>query len=541
PLASVVLVKNDRFNHPPGSIEELAREIKQDGQFHPLVVRVVKGKNELIAGERRYLAQKHNEAEQVPAIVVEADDEKAKQMRLAENAHRVDLSEAEYALAVARIYETTEGTRELRIALTAAKIAKPERWVRDRLYLAQTTELVRELVHNGRLPLEHARELRKVADPRLQEELAKEFAARASGGEDGKDPTLDISPRDLEDLREQVKLKMRSLFVVPWDKSVRVPGVNAPACVDCPYNTANDQMLFEYAPEPQEGERCLGRDDGAYSPKTSEGGPHCLNAGCFKAKTKASLKIITEKAKGAAKIVQREELPCSPKRLGEADLVPAGVNPQTFSTEVRRNIKGPGAAPAPSSRKLPASDDDARDEEAYNKMDDQADDFADKAEKKWSGETIAFMKAWLKKGALREFALFLLFRTAEWRNASHYDAGKRSKIAVSPKLATLIDKAVNAKTVADLQALYESGHGSDFSWHSARNFFGWNTAHVVVDHFLKKAGAAVGPQPDQDAIKEKKYKELTDAYEAKKAEKKVAPKDSKPSTKKGKGKKGGGK
>ena len=56
-------------------------------------------------------------------------------------------------------------------------LAKSPTWVRDRMYVGRLGDKGRVLVLTGKLPLAHAREIAKVADPDLREDMALDYAA----------------------------------------------------------------------------------------------------------------------------------------------------------------------------------------------------------------------------------------------------------------------------------------------------------------------------------------------------------------------------
>ena len=77
----------------------LADSIRIHGVLQPLTVRETgEGYYQIIAGERRWRASRMAGLTEVPAIVVEADDKKAKELALIENLQRQDLNSVEEAL-----------------------------------------------------------------------------------------------------------------------------------------------------------------------------------------------------------------------------------------------------------------------------------------------------------------------------------------------------------------------------------------------------------------------------------------------------------
>ena len=79
------------------ALRELAESIKNHGVLQPITVRQVGAEYELIAGERRLRATRMARMEEIPAIVVEADDEESAVLALIENIQRQDLNYMEEA------------------------------------------------------------------------------------------------------------------------------------------------------------------------------------------------------------------------------------------------------------------------------------------------------------------------------------------------------------------------------------------------------------------------------------------------------------
>ena len=82
---------------PASDLEELVESIRAHGVIQPLIVRLVRGKLELIAGERRWRACQKLELETVPVIVRKATDREVLEMALVENLQRQDLNAIEEA------------------------------------------------------------------------------------------------------------------------------------------------------------------------------------------------------------------------------------------------------------------------------------------------------------------------------------------------------------------------------------------------------------------------------------------------------------
>jgi ParB family chromosome partitioning protein len=79
----------------PEAMESLVASIQREGILQPLLVRPIKDKFELVAGERRYRAAHLLSFSEVPVVIRELDDVQAKLISLTENLQREDLNPIE--------------------------------------------------------------------------------------------------------------------------------------------------------------------------------------------------------------------------------------------------------------------------------------------------------------------------------------------------------------------------------------------------------------------------------------------------------------
>ena len=90
-----------------GDIKELMLSIKEKGVLEPILVRPKKGRYEIIAGERRYVASKMAGLKEMPCIEMSVEDNEAMELALIENLQRKDLDvfeEADGLKTLADIY-----------------------------------------------------------------------------------------------------------------------------------------------------------------------------------------------------------------------------------------------------------------------------------------------------------------------------------------------------------------------------------------------------------------------------------------------------
>ncbi len=157
------------------SLQELADSISQHGIIQPLTVRKLSsGYYQIIAGERRWRAARLAGLQEVPVIVIEADDRKAAELAMIENLQREDLNPMEEAAGFQALIESYHMTQEE----AAQRVGKSRSAVTNALRLLGLTPSVRKLVEEGKISAGHARALVPLS-PSLQENAAN---AIVSGG-----------------------------------------------------------------------------------------------------------------------------------------------------------------------------------------------------------------------------------------------------------------------------------------------------------------------------------------------------------------------
>ena len=164
-----------RKHFDEASLAELADSIREHGIIQPLTVRkLASGYYQIIAGERRWRAARLAGLQEVPVIVMEADDRKAAELAMIENLQREDLNPIEEAAGFQSLMETYHMTQEE----AASRVGKSRSAVANALRLLSLTPPVAKLVEEGKLSAGHARALLPLS-PALQENAA---GAVISGG-----------------------------------------------------------------------------------------------------------------------------------------------------------------------------------------------------------------------------------------------------------------------------------------------------------------------------------------------------------------------
>ncbi|NRB28278.1 MAG: ParB/RepB/Spo0J family partition protein, partial [Roseibacillus sp.] len=111
---------------PEKNLEELVDSIRAHGVIQPLITRRVRGKFELIAGERRWRACQKLGLETVPVIVRKANDREVLEMALVENLQRQDLNAIEEAngyVKLAKEFDMKQDEIAKRVGKSRATVA----------------------------------------------------------------------------------------------------------------------------------------------------------------------------------------------------------------------------------------------------------------------------------------------------------------------------------------------------------------------------------------------------------------------------------
>lgn len=171
PIAQVeASLKQPRKRFDDDSLADLAESIRQHGIIQPLVVRRLNtGYYQIISGERRWRAARMANLDEVPAILIEADDRKAMELGLIENLQREDLNPMEEAQG----YETLIQEHGMTQEEVAQRVGKSRPAVANALRLLNLPENLKPLVEDGKLSGGHARALLPIKDQDLQARLAQ--------------------------------------------------------------------------------------------------------------------------------------------------------------------------------------------------------------------------------------------------------------------------------------------------------------------------------------------------------------------------------
>ena len=153
-------------------LETLAESIAQHGIIQPLTVRELdSGYYQIIAGERRWRAARLANLQEVPAVIIEADDKKTMELALIENLQRQDLNPVEEALG----YQSLMADYGLTQEETAARVGKARPAVANSVRLLNLSDALLAKVRCGELSAGHARALLSLKTEKEQLNIAQKI------------------------------------------------------------------------------------------------------------------------------------------------------------------------------------------------------------------------------------------------------------------------------------------------------------------------------------------------------------------------------
>lgn len=153
-------------------LEALADSIATHGMIQPLTVRELpSGYYQIIAGERRWRAARIAGLEEVPAVIMEADDKKTMELALIENLQRQDLNPVEEAMG----YHSLMADYGLTQEETASRVGKSRPAVANALRLLSLNPEVLLMLRKGTLSAGHARAVLSLKSEKLQLEAANKI------------------------------------------------------------------------------------------------------------------------------------------------------------------------------------------------------------------------------------------------------------------------------------------------------------------------------------------------------------------------------
>lgn len=152
------------------ALKELSQSIKQHGVFTPILVKKSIQGYDLIAGERRLRASKLAGMSDIPAIIVDLNDQEMMEIALLENIQRENLNGIEEAKAYEQLIQRLNYTQEQ----LANRVGKSREHITNTLRLLKLPEDVQEYVVQKKLSMGHVRALISLKDENMIRKIAKQ-------------------------------------------------------------------------------------------------------------------------------------------------------------------------------------------------------------------------------------------------------------------------------------------------------------------------------------------------------------------------------
>ena len=137
------------------ALEELAQSIRENGVITPITLRKTGDTYQIIAGERRWRASRLAGLTEIPAIVLDVDEDAAYALALIENLQREDLNPMEEAEGYRRLTQELGLTQEQ----AAQRVGRSRPAVANALRLLTLPKSVETLLRDKQLSAGHARAL----------------------------------------------------------------------------------------------------------------------------------------------------------------------------------------------------------------------------------------------------------------------------------------------------------------------------------------------------------------------------------------------
>ena len=159
----------------PEKINELAASIAQYGLLQPITVQQFERNTyQLVAGERRLLACRQLQMEEIPAIVTQMKKEDSAALALIENIQRCSLNYFEEAQAIENLMEMLGVTQQV----IAKRLGKTQSTVANKLRLLKYPPKLQERLLQGGLTERHARALLPLLGTDKLEAVLEEVAVK---------------------------------------------------------------------------------------------------------------------------------------------------------------------------------------------------------------------------------------------------------------------------------------------------------------------------------------------------------------------------
>lgn len=149
-----------RQEFDPAEIATLADSLRQHGMLQPVLVRPAGDRYQLVAGERRMRAAIEAHLHEIPARVLDLDDQRVSELAMVENLQREDLSPLDKAAAFQGYLNRFGGTQEE----LASRLGLDRSTIANLLRLLELPDEVQWALRSRQISQGHARALLGLID-----------------------------------------------------------------------------------------------------------------------------------------------------------------------------------------------------------------------------------------------------------------------------------------------------------------------------------------------------------------------------------------
>lgn len=154
-------------------IAALADSLRQHGMIQPVLVRQIGDRFQLIAGERRLRAAVEAQLHEIPARVMELDDQRVNELAMVENLQREDLGALDKASAFRDYLSRYGGTQEE----LAGRLGLDRSTVSNLMRLLELPDDVQDAVRSKTITQGHARALLGLPDEESRRDACRRVIA----------------------------------------------------------------------------------------------------------------------------------------------------------------------------------------------------------------------------------------------------------------------------------------------------------------------------------------------------------------------------
>lgn len=251
-IKDILIGKNNpRKSFDEKELAELTESIKQHGILQPILIRPKGKKYELVCGERRFRAAISAKLEEMPVNIRTLTDDEAFELQIIENLERKDVHPLDEAEAFKKMLDSGK----YKIEDIAAKVAKSETFIAQRLHLVNLIDEVKIHFTKGVIGIGHA-----ILIARLNNEKQMKIYNDSKSGwnVDEENPHYGTVAELKDEISDETYLLEDAPF--PLITKNLIKGVDA--CSICPKRTGTNPVLFA---DMQSEDRCM--DTSCYDKK----------------------------------------------------------------------------------------------------------------------------------------------------------------------------------------------------------------------------------------------------------------------------------